>query len=403
MVKRIIVIGSGFAGMWSALSAARALHNGSNANGAIEIVVIAPEPTLHVRPRFYEPNPAAMKAPLGAVFDAVGIRYAQGTVERIRTDDDEVEASRPDGSRFSMGYDRLVLAAGSKLFKPAIPGLREHGFSIDQLDEAAVLESHLATLAALPDTPARNTVAIAGGGFTGIEIATEMPARLRSILGSSTKVNVIIIEQAPEIGPDLGPGPRPVIRQALEALGVFWRVNAAVTSIDRNGLSTSSGERIEAKTVVWTAGLRASSLTEQIPARRDRLGRLHVARDLRVEGVRNIFATGDVALAATDDEGHHAMMSCQHAMNLGRFAGHNAAADLIGQATIPYSQPKYVTCLDLGPWGAVYTEGWEREVKLAGAEVKNLKRRINSEWIYPPRADREEILAAADPARTVVA
>jgi NADH:quinone reductase (non-electrogenic) len=246
-------------------------------------------------------------------------------------------------------------------------------------------------------------VVIAGGGFTGIEIATEMPARLRSILGNSTKVNVVIVEQAPEIGPDLGPGPRPVIRQALEALGVSWRVNAAVTSIDRDGLSTSSGERIEAKTVVWTAGLRASSLTEQIPAKRDPLGRLHVARDLHVEGVRNVFATGDVALAATDDEGHHAMMSCQHAMNLGRFAGYNAAADLIGQATIPYSQPKYVTCLDRGPWGAVYTEGWEREVKLAGAEVKNLKRRINSEWIYPPRPDREEILAAADPARTVVA
>ncbi len=403
MAKRIVIVGSGFAGMWSSLSAARALDNGGNADGAVEIVVIAPEPALHVRPRFYEQNPAAMKAPLGAVFDAVGIRYAQGTVERIRTDDDEVEASRTDGSRFTMTYDRLVLAAGSKLFRPPIPGLREHGFSIDQLDEAAVLESHLATLATLPDTPARNTVVIAGGGFTGIEIATEMPARLRSILGPSTKANVIIVEQAPEIGPDLGPGPRPVIRQALEALGVSCRVNAAVTSIDRDGLSTSSGERIEAKTVIWTAGLRASLLTEQIPSRRDRLGRLHVARDLRVEGVRNVFATGDVALAATDDEGHHAMMSCQHAMNLGRFAGHNAAADLIGQATIPYSQPKYVTCLDLGPWGAVYTEGWEREVKAAGAEVKNLKRRINSEWIYPPRADREEILAAADPARTVVA
>jgi len=402
MARRILVVGSGFAGMWSALSAARFLHESGNPDGA-EVVVIAPEPALHVRPRFYEPNPSAMKAPLGAVFEAVGIRYLSGSVERIRTDDAEVEARQPDGSRFTATYDRLVLAAGSKLFRPAIPGLREHGFSIDQLEEAAVLESHLESLASLPDTPARNTVVIAGGGFTGIEIATEMPARLRSILGQSTKVCVIIVEQAPEIGPDLGPGPRPVIRQALEELGVSWRVNAAVTSLDRNGLSTSSGERIESKTVIWTAGLRASFLTEQIPAKRDPLGRLHVARDLRMEGVRNVFATGDVALAATDDEGHHAMMSCQHAMNLGRYAGHNAAADLLGQATIPYSQPKYVTCLDLGPWGAVYTEGWEREVKLSGAEVKKLKRRINSEWIYPPRAELAEILAAADPARTVVA
>lgn len=96
-------------------------------------------------------------------------------------------------------------------------------------------------------------------------------------------------------------------------------------------------------------------------------------------------------------------MSCQHAMNLGRSAGNNVAADLLGVEPIPYSQPKYVTCLDLGPWGAVYTEGWEREVKLSGAQAKALKRQINTEWIYPPAADRAEVLASADPCRIVVA
>jgi NADH dehydrogenase len=403
MTRRIVVVGAGFAGMWSALAAARVLHGAGEAGGSVEIALVAPEPFLHVRPRFYEPNPSAMKAPLEDVFAAVGVRYEQGTVERIRTHTNEVEAKRAGGSRFAMTYDRLVLAAGSRLFRPELPGLREHAFSVDQLEEAAELEAHLLALAALPDTPARNTVVVAGGGFTGIEIAAEMPGRLRSILGSSTDVRALIVEAADEIGPDLGPGPRPIIQQALTELGVSWRVNASVTAIDADGLSTSSGERIDTKTVIWTAGLRASPLTEQVHARRDRLGRLHVAPDLRVEGVRDIFATGDVALAATDGEGHHAMMSCQHAMNLGRFAGHNVAADLLGQATMPYSQPKYVTCLDLGPWGAVFTEGWERKVKMAGADAKSLKRKINSEWIYPPRADRAEIFAAADPLRTVVA
>jgi NADH dehydrogenase len=155
--------------------------------------------------------------------------------------------------------------------------------------------------------------------------------------------------------------------------------------------------------VIWTAGVRASALTAQIPAERDALGRLHVDRNLRVLGVDTVYATGDVAYAATDDEGNHAMMSCQHAMNLGRSAGHNVAADLLGDAPIPYSQPKYVTCLDLGPWGAVYTEGWEREVKMSGAQAKQLKTRINTEWIYPPSAERVEAFAAADPLRIVVA
>ncbi|MBS3021539.1 NADH dehydrogenase-like protein [Comamonas sp. PE63] len=90
-------------------------------------------------------------------------------------------------------------------------------------------------------------------------------------------------------------------------------------------------------------------------------------------------------------------------MNLGRSAGHNVAADLLGLASIPYSQPKYVTCLDLGPWGAVYTEGWERSVKLIGAEAKALKKKINTEWIYPPSANRAEALQSADPLRIVVA
>jgi NADH:ubiquinone reductase (H+-translocating) len=214
---------------------------------------------------------------------------------------------------------------------------------------------------------------------------------------------VVVIERAEAIGPDLGPGPRPIIEEALRDQNVTWRVGTAVVSIDAGGVSTSAGERIESQTVIWTAGLRASPLAEQIQAERAPLGRVHVARDLRVIGAADIFACGDVAFAATDDHGNHALMSCQHAMNMGRFAGHNAAADLLGLQTIPYSQPRYVTCLDLGPWGAVYTEGWERVVKMAGADAKALKRRINRELIYQPRPDRGEIFAAADPARVVVA
>ncbi len=149
----------------------------------------------------------------------------------------------------------------------------------------------------------------------------------------------------------------------------------------------------------------ATSTTSPKPTRAetDSFGRLHVDSNLKVKGVNNVFATGDCAYAATDTEGNYAKMSCQHAMNLGRSAGHNVAADLIGEAPIPYSQPQYVTCLDLGPWGAVYTEGWNREVKLTGALAKNLKTKINTEWIYPPSADREEIFTAADPLRIVVA
>jgi NADH dehydrogenase len=95
-------------------------------------------------------------------------------------------------------------------------------------------------------------------------------------------------------------------------------------------------------------------------------------------------------------------MSCQHAQSLGRVAGHNAAAELVGLPLHPYSQPKYVTCLDIGPWGALYTEGWDRQVRLTREAGKAQKREINTTWIYPPAADRKAAFAVANPDYVIV-
>jgi len=82
-------------------------------------------------------------------------------------------------------------------------------------------------------------------------------------------------------------------------------------------------------------------------------------------------------------------------MTMGRYAGYNAAHDLMGLELEPYRQERYVTCLDLGTAGAVFTRGWDREVELTGEEAKARKRMINGEIIYPPSGDRDAILAAA--------
>jgi NADH:ubiquinone reductase (H+-translocating) len=402
MSQRILIVGSGFAGLWGALGAARVLENEGKAD-AVEIALISPEPMLHMRPRLHESEPVLMGTPIADHLAAAGVRYIQGTVERIHKRDRHVQAVAATGERISVGYDRLLLTTGSKMYRPKVPGLQQHAFSVDQYDEAVELDRHLKGLAALPQSAARDTVVVVGGGFTGIEVATEMPARLRTILGENTTPRVVLIERAEEIGPELGSGPRPLIEEALDKLGVECLLGSAVVSLDENGVTTADGTRIDAMTVVWTGGMRASALTEQIAAQLDPLGRLHVAPDLRVNDTPGIFAAGDVAFAATDDDGNHAMMACQHAINMGRYAGHNIAADLLGLATIPYRQPFYVTCLDLGGWGAVYTEGWERTVKMRGAEAKALKTQINTKWIYPPAADRAALLEAADWRNTVVA
>lgn len=177
------------------------------------------------------------------------------------------------------------------------------------------------------------------------------------------------------------------------------RLGVGVASLDQSGITLSSGEHIEAETIVWAAGIRAAPLTEQFSAERDKSGRLLVDRELRVPGVPGVFATGDAARAACDDDGNYALMSCQHATRMGAFVGNNAAAELLGVPTKAYHQKAYVTCLDLGEAGALFTRGWERAVEMVGEVAKKTKQEINTVWIYPPKAERAAALASADPER----
>lgn len=83
---------------------------------------------------------------------------------------------------------------------------------------------------------------------------------------------------------------------------------------------------------------------------------------------------------------------------MGRYAGYNVIGDLLGAPMMPLRIPWYVTVLDLGEAGAVYTEGWDRRVVSTGAEAKATKQVINGERIYPPLTrDRAALLAAAAP------
>lgn len=395
MKQQILIVGAGFGGMWTALSATRLFD--IHGHNEVEVTVLAPQAELRVRPRFYEPDAHRLVAPIGELFDAVGVKFIKGAVDTIDAQQKRVGYIDASGARQVCSYDKLVLATGSRLAVPDTQGVAQYAFDVDQIEQAVRLENHLKSLADLPESQGRNTVVVAGGGFTGIETATEMPARLRAILGADANVEVIIVDRGEKVGASMGAEISQSIAQASDELGVKWRLKSSVVAVDEQGVTLGDGQRIDAKTVVWTTGVRACPLTAQIPGERDSLGRLHVDAHLKVIGQNDIFATGDVAYAATDDLGNHALMTCQHAIVLGRHAGNNVAAQILGVAPIAYSQPKYVTCLDLGGWGAVYTEGWDRQVKLTRQEGKSLKTQINTVWIYPPAANREAAWAAADP------
>jgi NADH dehydrogenase len=172
-------------------------------------------------------------------------------------------------------------------------------------------------------------------------------------------------------------------------------VGVQVAAIDQRSVALSSGDVLTAATVVWCAGMRASPRTADFGVERDRLGRLPVDDYLRVSGVPAVFAAGDAAVAKMDDE-HMSVMSCQHGRPMGRWAGYNVVSDLLGKKMKPLRIPWYVTVLDLGPAGAVYTEGWDRHVVACGEEAKDTKQTINTLRIYPPlNRDRDALLAAA--------
>ncbi|KAI0437457.1 FAD-containing subunit of NADH dehydrogenase [Xylaria telfairii] len=402
MPQRLVIVGSGFAGFWASLAARRListnLEKGLAEAAGVEVVVIAPDANLVMRPRLYEPNPANMSAPVDDVYRACGINFVYGIVDTIRAADHEIEMVNRAGVRSTMPYDKLILAAGSRVVHPAIPGLDSHAFSVDQFEDAVKLDRHLHSLASKPSTKARNTVVVCGGGFTGIELAAELPGRLRTILGEEADFRVITVDRNQEIGSSLGAGPRPHIVKALSDLGVETKLGTGVASLDAEGVTLASGERIETLTAIWTAGVAATPLTKQVSTERDNFGRLQVDQALRVPAARDVFAAGDAASAAVDTTTDRCnMMSCQHAAPLGQIAGYNAAAELLKIPTIPYSQPVYRVCLDLGAAGAVIGEGWEGKVQYSGADAKSVKQFINTTLIYPPRAIAAEAFAAADP------
>jgi NADH:ubiquinone reductase (H+-translocating) len=394
-LRRIVVLGAGFAGLWAAIGAARKLDELGIDPGRVAVTLVDRHPYHSIRVRNYEAELGGTRVPLDEVLGPIG-------VERVEAEVTDIDLSRRRvllaGAAEALAYDRLVFALGSRLVRPPLPGLAEHAFDVDTYEAGCRLNAHVAALPRRTPSPGRWTALVIGGGLTGIEVATEMPQKLRAALaGAPGEPRVIIADRQPWIGSDMGVAAREVIDEALTALGVEQRPGISVAAIDEDGAILSTGERIDAATIVWCSGIEAHPLTRRFPVEPDRFGRLPVDPFLKIVGMDAEFAIGDTAWFAIDGS-HSCVMSCQHGRPMGRFAGHNVVCDLFGLPMLPLEIGWYTTILDLGPWGAVYTAGWDRQIATKGAAAKRTKMMINRERIYPPRSgDRAEILAAAAP------
>ncbi|WP_298872569.1 NAD(P)/FAD-dependent oxidoreductase [uncultured Bradyrhizobium sp.] len=394
-MARIVVLGAGFAGLWAAIGAARMREMIGDAGRDIEIRLIDRNPYHNIRVRNYEVDLSEVALPLSQLLDPIGVAHGIGEIEAVDPGRRLISLVTRNGEE-TLSYDRLVLALGSEVMRPDIPGLAEHAFDVDTYAAALRLEGHLISLGRSAPSPGRSTVVVVGAGFTGIEVAAEMPERLMRA-GVTGSRRIILVDHNPTIGATIGAEARPVIATALSSLDVETRLGVRVASVEASGVRLNSGEFIQAQTVIWCAGMRASRLTENFPGARDRLGRLLVDPFMRLADLPGIFAAGDVASSVVDGL-HPTVMSCQFARPMGRFAGHNVVADLVGQPLLPLRIDWYVTVLDLGSWGALYTEGWDREVRTTGEAAKATKQIINRKRIYPPLSgSKDDLFAAAAP------
>jgi NADH:quinone reductase (non-electrogenic) len=385
-MQKLVIVGGGFAGVWAALSAAKMRQRHANKRTDFTITLVSRDSWLTIRPRLYESSLDGVHLSLDSIIGPAGIDRVQGEVKRIDTRARIIVIDDGSGPR-TLPYDRLVLAAGSHLQPPAIPGA-EHLFTVDTYDQAVALERHLQSLTTAEsafDSDGRYTAVVVGAGFTGIETATELVSRIRAVaarVGGADRVRVVVVERASTIAPDLGPGAREHVTRAFASLGIESRVGTSVSAISAGGVTLGDGEWIPTATTVWTGGLRASGLAAQVPVERDDIGRVPVDPFLRVRGIDGVYAAGDVARVMADLD-HVAPMSCQYAIPMGDRAGANAAADLLGQPAAEFVAASYVTCLDLGEAGALFTQGWDRVVTLTGFWGKAMKQMINSRLIYP--------------------
>ncbi len=399
--QRILVLGGGFAGLWSAVGAVRKREELGLGPNDVEVTLVNRDAFHSIRVRNYESDLSQVRVPLDDVLAPIGVPRVEAEVAGIDVINKTVGVRMGETEETQiLPYDRLVFALGSQVIRPNIPGLTPHGHDVDTFSGAIRLEAHLRGLSARPEAPGQYTVIVVGAGLTGVEVAAEMPARLQALLEESgivRPIRVILVDHHPQIGSDMGDGARAVITEALENLGVEIRTGVSVASINETGMALDSGEVIPAATVIWCAGMRANPLTRSLPGEHDHFGRVPVDPYMKLRGASDIFAAGDAALAMMD-ETHGSVMSCQHSRPMGRFAGHNVVCDLLGLPMMPLRIESYVTILDLGPWGAVHTQGWDRVVIAKGEKAKRTKETINRQRIYPPLTRiKQDILDAAAP------
>jgi NADH dehydrogenase len=342
-MARILILGGGFGGFYTALHLERVLRRTDH-----QITLVSNENYLLYTPLLPEAAAGAIEprhvvVPLRSVLRRTRVNVAE--VQYIDVVDHSVVVRTSAGEEQSLDYDHLVLALGSvPRFDDSIPGVREHAVGFKTLAEAIYLRNHvlqqLELAEATSDEKGRRaslTFVFVGGGYAGIEAAGELFGLARSALRfyprlRKEEMKWMVVEAAQTILSDFGSEIAAYAMRRLAGKGIEVRLMTTLKEARHDAVVLSTGEVVSTRTLVWTAGVTAHPLAAEIPAAKDRHGRLVTTPSLEVPGLPGVWALGDIA-AVPDEKsgGQPAPPTAQHALQQARLLGRNVVAALAGR------------------------------------------------------------------------
>ena len=347
MGLRVVIVGGGFAGLY----AAQALGH-----EPVEVTLIDRRNFHLFQPLLYQVatgglSPGEISAPLRNVLHAQkNTRTLLGEVVDIDVAAREVILS--DASRYP--YDTLIVATGSTHHYFGHPEWAEYAPGLKTVEDATEIRTRILLaferaekITSTEDRTKLLTFVIVGGGPTGVELAGALGEISRDALKADFRsinpadARIFLIEGTDRLLQTYPPPLSASAERSLIQLGVRTLLNARVTAVDGNGvtMTTATGEkRIDAKTVLWAAGVQASPLGKILADRTgvpiDKMGRVLVDSNLSIPGHPEILVTGD--LAFIENNGKQVPGVAPAAMQQGRYAARLIIARLRGQADQPF-------------------------------------------------------------------
>jgi len=339
MASRVVIVGGGFGG----LTAAKALKH-----AAVDVTLIDRRNHHLFQPLLYQVatatlSPGDIASPIRWILRyQKNVRVLLGDVRAVDTGARRVALE--DGA--TVEYDYLILATGTSHTYFGHDEWAANAPGLKTLEDALAIRRRILVAfeeAEREPDPARQqrllTFVLVGGGPTGVElagtlaeIARQTQREFRNIDTRSTRI--VVVEAGPTILPAFAPKLRDAARASLQRLRVEVRENTRVINVDARGVSFD-GERLDAGTVLWTAGVAASPVTKTLGVPLDRAGRVLVQPDLSIPDHREVFVIGDAA-SMSDAAGHQLPGVAQVAIQGGAHAARMIVRRLAGRAPEPF-------------------------------------------------------------------